>query len=265
MMKLLTGYVVSFNHRHARRGRLFRDRYKSAVFQEEVYLRELVRYIHLTPLRSGLVSSLAQLNAYPHSGHGPLMGTARNRWQDVEYVLHQFHSTPQIAKEAYYAFVAEGLKQDYPDDLIGAGLVRKLGDRAAARESSSRPGGKQRSDDRIFGDTDFEEEIKYRAAERHERDYDLVRRGYNLNRLVEGVCQIFSMQPEEILSKGKQRKKVMAKSLLCYWAVNRLGLSLTELAGHLEMSVPGVGYAVKRGQSIAQSNHYQLPLQRHLL
>ena len=47
MGRLLTGYVLGFNRRHKRHGQLFQNRYKSIVCQEEVYLKELVRYIRL--------------------------------------------------------------------------------------------------------------------------------------------------------------------------------------------------------------------------
>ena len=63
MRRLLTGYVVSFNRRHKRHGHLLQNRYKSIVCQGETYLQELVRYIHLNPLRAGVVSNLAALNS----------------------------------------------------------------------------------------------------------------------------------------------------------------------------------------------------------
>jgi len=62
MRRLLTGYVVSFNRRHKRHGHLLQNRYKSIVCQEDTYLQELVRYIHLNPLRAGIVPDLAALN-----------------------------------------------------------------------------------------------------------------------------------------------------------------------------------------------------------
>ena len=74
MRRLLTGYVVGFNHRHGRKGRLFENRYKSIVCQEETYLRELVRYIRLNPIRSGIVQTLDELKGYKHSDHSSLMG-----------------------------------------------------------------------------------------------------------------------------------------------------------------------------------------------
>jgi len=68
MRRLLTGYVVSFNRRHKRQGHLLQNRYKSIVCQEETYLQELIRYIHLNPLRAGVVPDLATLNSYPYCG-----------------------------------------------------------------------------------------------------------------------------------------------------------------------------------------------------
>jgi REP element-mobilizing transposase RayT len=77
MRKSLTGYVVNFNRRHKRHGYLFQNRYKSIVCQEEAYLVELVRYIHLNLLRSGLVKDLNELEQSPWSGHSALMGKVK--------------------------------------------------------------------------------------------------------------------------------------------------------------------------------------------
>ena len=83
MRRLLTGYAVSFNRRHRRHGQLFQNRYKSILCQEELYLLELVRYIHLNPLRAGLVAELKSLDNYPYSGHRVLMGKLTHVWQDA--------------------------------------------------------------------------------------------------------------------------------------------------------------------------------------
>ena len=68
MRRLLTGHAVYFNRRHRRHGHLFQNRYKSILCQEETYLLELVRYIHLNPLRAGLVQDMEALNTYPYCG-----------------------------------------------------------------------------------------------------------------------------------------------------------------------------------------------------
>jgi hypothetical protein len=63
---------------------------------------------------------------------------------------------------------------------------------------------------------------------------------------------------KEIYSKGRRKVQVKARDLLCYWAVRDLGMSCTSVAKHLEMSQPGVGYAVSRGEKIAKIHKYQL-------
>jgi chromosomal replication initiation ATPase DnaA len=96
------------------------------------------------------------------------------------------------------------------------------------------------------------------ANERYERGYELKAQGYDLNRIARRVAELSGMEEHEVFSKGRQHQKVKARSLLCLWAVRELGMSLTDLARELEMSIPGVGYAVEKGESIVQDNKYQL-------
>ena len=72
MRSLLTGYAGTFNRRHHRVGHLFQNRYKSVVVEEEAYLVELVRYLHLNPLRAGILRDLRALDRYPWTGHAAL-------------------------------------------------------------------------------------------------------------------------------------------------------------------------------------------------
>jgi len=74
MRRLLTGYAVSYNRRHKRHGQLFQNRYKSVICQEDRYLQELVRYIHLNPLRARIVKGLDELDGYSYCGHPALAG-----------------------------------------------------------------------------------------------------------------------------------------------------------------------------------------------
>jgi REP element-mobilizing transposase RayT len=101
MRRLLTGYVVTFNKRHRRSGQLFQNRYKSIICEEEVYFRELVRYIHLNPVRAGIVSTMGDLDSFPWSGHSVLMGTREMPWQDTSYVLRMFSKDTARARKAY--------------------------------------------------------------------------------------------------------------------------------------------------------------------
>jgi REP element-mobilizing transposase RayT len=62
MRRLLSGYAAGFNRKRRRSGHLFQNRYKSILCQEDAYLSELVRYIHLNPLRAGIVNTLEELD-----------------------------------------------------------------------------------------------------------------------------------------------------------------------------------------------------------
>jgi len=258
MRRLLTGYVVSFNRRHKRHGQLFQNRYKSIVCQEELYLRELVRYIHLNPLRAGIVFELTELNKYPYCGHSALMGRKRRPWQNVDYVLSYFGKTVHSARKAYFSYVEAGLNQGHRDDLIGGGLIRSLGGWSQLKRVRLKGGDHIKSDERILGESGFVDSILSQAGERYDRHYELIRRGYDLNRIIERVAEIYEMGSDEIYSKSKQQRNVKARSLVCFWAVQELGMSLTDLARHLGISVPGVGYAVQRGKNIARAHNYQL-------
>lgn len=258
MRRLLTGYAVSFNRRHKRHGQLFQNRYKSIVCQEDVYLRELVRYIHLNPIRAGIVSDLTELNKYAYCGHSALMGRKKRTWQDVDYVLGYFGKTVRSARKAYFSYVEARLDQGRRDDLIGGGLIRSLGGWSEAKRLRLKGQDHIKSDERILGESDFVDPVLSQAGEKYDRQYELIRRGYDLNRIAGRVAEIYEMDRDEIYSKGKQQKKVKARSLLCFWAVRELGMSLTDLARHLGISIPGIGYAVERGEAIARDNNYQL-------
>jgi len=258
MRRVLTGYAVSFNHRHNRHGQLFQNRYKSIVCQEDVYLKELVRYIHMNPLRAGIVKDLKELKGYQWCGHSGIMGSVKRKWQDVDYVLGYFGRTVQGARKAYLNYIDARLDQGHRDELTGGGLIRSLGGWSEVKRFRLKGQSHIMSDERILGDSEFADSVLSQANERYERRYELKRRGYDLDRFAERVAEIYGMERHEVFSKGRQQRKVKARSLLCYWAVREAGMSLRELAGRLEMSGPGVGFAVERGEAIANENGYKL-------
>src|SRR3972149_430615 len=127
MRRLLTGYAVTFNRRHKRVGHLFQNRYKSIVCEEDVYFRELVRYIHLNPLRAKLVADVRTLDRYPWCGHATVVGRIPRAWQDRRTVLGWFGETGRRAVRAYRNYVREGIPVGHRPELVGGGLVRSAG------------------------------------------------------------------------------------------------------------------------------------------
>ena len=258
MRRLLTGYAVSFNRRHKRVGHLFQNRYKSIVCQEDAYLRELVRYIHLNPVRAALVASLSDLDDYAYCGHSALMGRRKREWQDVDYVLSYFGESRRRARKEYRSHMEAGFNQGRRDELTGGGLIRSLGGWSEVRKGALKGREYVKSDERILGDSDFVAAVLGQAEEKFDRKYELKRLGYDLARVAARVGEIFELEEQDIFSNGKQQRKVKARSLFCYWAVRELGISQTDLAKRLKLSVPGIGYSVERGENIARQNGYAL-------
>ncbi|MBW1939594.1 MAG: transposase, partial [Deltaproteobacteria bacterium] len=173
MRRLMTGYAVTFNKRHKRSGHLFQNRYKSIVCEEDSYLLELIRYIHLNSLRAKSVKDLKELDKYPWTGHGAIMGKRRNPLipclssknrqekpekylaeKTIEDVLLHFGDTVREARRRYRQFVKEGVDQGSRPELQGGGLVRSAGGdkRALLRRKREE---RELSDERILGSGDF--------------------------------------------------------------------------------------------------------------
>lgn len=114
MRRLLTGYAIWFNHKYRRHGQLFHNRYKSIICQEDLSFKELVRYIHLNPLRAGLVADIRALGKYPYCGHCVLMGNIEQIWHDTKYVLSYFGKKPSEAKGGYLLYVKKSCRPGTP-------------------------------------------------------------------------------------------------------------------------------------------------------
>ena len=113
--------------------------------EEDTYFMELVRYIHLNPLRSKLVKSLRELDGYPWCGHSVVMGRKSHEWQDRDYVLSWFGRREGEATKAYRGYVKEGIEDGRRPELAGGGLIRSLG-------GWSQVVSLRRSKERVLGD-----------------------------------------------------------------------------------------------------------------
>ena len=257
MRRLLTGYAVRFNRRHRRHGHLFQNRYKSFLCQEDPYLLELVRYIHLNPVRARLIGNLNELEEYRYCGHSVLMGGQRRDWQDDQYVLKLFGDEVRRARRRYGEYVQEGLGRGRRPELVGGGLLRSVGGWKGLKDLGDE-GIRVKGDERILGDTDFVISALDAGKEQMERKYWYEAHGYDFTWLVERVGELLEMTPEEVVRKGRYPEAVMARRVLCYFAVRELGLSTVELAGHLHISQPTVSQSVQRGEKIASEKNLHL-------
>ena len=256
MARLLTGYAAGFNRRHRRSGHLFQNRFKSIICQEDPYLQELLRYIHLNPLRAGIVPDYESLGLYRWSGHAAILGTRAVPWQDIRYILALFGPDEKEARAVYREFVSSGISRGRRPELVGGGLVRSLGGWEEARRSVHE--GPMKGDERILGDTFFVTDLLARAEERMTRRYEMKQSGIDIATIEERVCQLFEMHPKDLYVRGRRKKLVEARSVFCFFAVTELGTTLKDLAIRFAISGQAIGLAVERGRQIAEKKGLKL-------
>lgn len=245
MARLLTGHAVTFNKKYRRHGQLFQNRYKSILCQEDAYLTELVLYIHLNPIRAGIIKDLAGLSTYPYSGHAVLMGEVLHPWQDTDYVLRYFGL--KTAREAYLSSMENRLLRGKRPDLVGGGLIRSYGSWAEVKKTGQRVKG----DERILGDSDFVQRMLTGEPRRITADPE----GPTLDYLAGRVRELYGITLESLGSGSRRSAVVEARSL---WAHLHGRFPAARIARFLNMTPPGIGYAVERGERIAREKGYVL-------
>jgi putative transposase len=238
MKKLLTGYVVNFNLRHKRSGHLFQNRYKSIICEEDPYLLELARYIHMNPVRAGMVRDVEQLRDYRWSGHSAIMGRVKQQWQDVNTILAYFGKGKK-AVEKYEEFVKEGAVQGRRPELVGGGLLRSQGGWSQVL-SLRRKGIKVGSDERILGGDEFIQRLMSEAEERERETLRLGRKVPDLQTLAKRITKGEAIEESELRSGMRTREMVRARRLFCQLAIGRMGYPGAEVARFLGVTTSSV-------------------------
>ena len=252
MRKLLTGYAVTFNRRHRRHGHLFQNRYKSILCEEDVYLKELVRYIHLNPLRAGIVEDFEKLASYPYSGHSVLMGKKKKEWQDDKYVLRFFGEQEREARGRYLSFVSEGVGEGRRPELVGGGLLRSVGGWKGLKDLRE-SGEKARSDERILGGSEFVERVLRESEEEWEKRFRVGQRGTDLEGLLAKVADHFGVGVEDLRSRSKIPNVAKARAVFCYLGVREVGFTAASIAKELDVSPSTVSKAIVRAPQFFES------------
>jgi len=245
MRRLLTGYALWYNRKHRRHGHVFQNRFKSIVCDEDVYFKELVRYIHLNPLRAKLVSNLSELDIYPWAGHSSIMGRKQREWQDTNYVLSWFDQKNSTGIKNYRQFVENGIDEGKRDDLVGGGLVRTLGGWSQVL-SLRKNKGKVLSDERILGSNKFVERVIDESEARIKRQLSINERKIHAENRIRDKCAEAGININE-LSGGSRRGKIsQLRSQLAFDLVERYGLSLAEVGRQLGVSTSAISKLFSR-------------------
>ena len=244
MRRLLSGYAQYFNRRHKRVGHLFQNRYKSIICEEEAYFDKLVAYIHLNPLRAGVVRMIQELALYPWSGHAVLMKKVACEWMDREYVLRMFGSREGSAMNAYLSFVEQEMGIDREQELSGGGLVRSQG--GWSRVLSMRKSGERAlADERILGGDEFVRELLREAEGRKDIQQPKTDRLQQYQEAIEQACEEAGVTSAFLHSGSRSGKAPMVRKELAKKGVYGFGISLAETARCLGVTTSAVSYMLK--------------------
>ena len=243
MRRLLTGYAVTFNRRHERSGHLFQNRYKSIICEEDIYLLELIRYIHLNPLRAKLVPDMETLDNYPWCGHAELMGKHLGIGLSPDTVLGLFDKKLISARRTYHKFLTDGLKMNKLPELTGGGLRR-------SQTLSPVAGDKLRDfDDRILGSGEFVTSLRQKGIL---EPNEITR--ITLIELQQVIETYYQLGNQEIFNRGRKNKVAQARNLFCYCGVRLLHNSGAEVGRHLNIGSSSVTRSIRKGEQLINAD-----------
>ena len=188
MHRVLTGYSQYYNRGYSRVGHLLQGRYKAILCQSDEYLTELVRYIHLNPVRANMVSRPEQ---YRYSGHRAYLGLDAAGLVDADPVLRHFGAKKNLAREAYSQFVSAGMRLGHRDELYTVG------------------------DGRILGNEEFVDATIHRIGEASRRNRELPPEmwEFDVNALANSVEKTCRISRAEFFGSCKRAPAVAAKEL----------------------------------------------------
>lgn len=221
MQNLSFRYTRWINWRKKRTGHLFQGRYKAVLIDSDDYLLELVRYIHLNPVRAGMVEVAEQ---HPWSGHLAYLGKENLPWLTTGPVLEQFGRTVAKGRTGYKNFVLDGLGEAHRPEFHGKGEV----------------------DSRLLGSDSFVDKC---LSDLEERPLHLT-----AHNIITKVCRAYAIEETELKTHSQGRIVSEARAVVG-WLARELGCAtLSEMARLVNRDVGSVSSAVRRLSERMQEN-----------
>ncbi len=212
MQNLSFRYTRWFNRRQRRTGHLFQGRYKAVLVDRDAYLLELVRYIHLNPVRAGMVKEAGD---YEWSGHRACVGLDTLPWFTVDYVLGQLADNVARARRRYAAFVRDGAEDGYRQEFHQGG-----------------------EDSRLLGDDRFMEDALAHLPTPHVLAPDL-------DTIIRCVCDRYGVEEAELAAKGRMRRPAEVRAVTGWLAAELNSASLSEVANRFGRDIATLSGAVR--------------------
>jgi len=245
MRRLNGGYARAFNLRHERCGYLFQDRFRSYLVEDDAYLRVLIRYVHLNPLRAQMVDSLEALGRYPWSGYAELMGDAGTRLLAKHEVLAHFGSTPGEARRALAAWMRTAASSTSDEDQV-------------ALESSRSTAGTEDDGPALNDRIRWEPSGVLEPTVSELRANRLREAGWTLDVLIDWACRRLDADPVAVRAGRRTLRESRARAVVAILATRDLRLQLERVARATGVTSAGAFRASERGARYAADCGIQL-------
>jgi REP element-mobilizing transposase RayT len=209
-----------FNRRHGRTGSLWQGRYKTKYVEDQSYLDRLVLYVHVNPVKGGLVDDPEE---YTFAGHREVKRRFRSPLVDVEDMLLCFGETQKAARRSYLQAMRIGADPDAPE-----------------LESTWHP----------FGRTE-DAPLRVNADAIHVdfqgRTTDLERPGLEAKDFIRRVCELAEFDPDQLASRSRDRGTANARKVVATLGVERWSQKRTALAAVLNKNPDVVSFWAGEG------------------
>lgn len=239
-MRSINGpYAQFFRKANGCRGYLFQDRYKSIVTQDQNYVEELVRYVHLNPIRAGICKDIDTLDSYPWCGHSTLVGMEKRLFQHTRDVLARFDRNQRRGVAKYRDFITAGMGAE--NDI--AAIVRKAN---MENENVHNTGCW------VIGNREFVRKAVEEDVQRRLRIAEYVKQGVNIADIAESVARHYHLPVDEIYRRGKGNSRSAARKAVAFLAHERYGIPVIEIARFFRISSPSVSEMLRSGAEAAR-------------
>ena len=220
-------YAKRFNFRYGKEGHLFQGRYKAILCDKDKYFLELSAYIHLNPVRGGLVKDPLQ---FPWSSYQAYMGSKKEDLIDVEFLLRIFGDRKNQAKKSYERFVRARIKDERANEFYNI------------------------QDQRFLGDGEFIQGVRQSLQERKYTKDEI-----SIERLITAVSNILGIERILLYSATRGREGALGRAVVGYLGRKICGYENSLIASHfrrdpatLSCGVRSVMERITREESFAR-------------
>ena len=210
-------YTRWSNWRQGKSGHLFQGRYKAVLVDADEYLLELVRYLHLNPVRAGITADPLE---FPWSSHRAYCGKENIPWLSTDLTQSAFGKRRDTARMKFLQFVLEGLDEGHrPEFHEGIGVDR-----------------------RILGNDSFTGKVLVESE-------DIPVRRIGIDEIVSVVCRFYGVRNEEL--RGSTHRSSRIRAMTAWITLETEGCTITELAGRTGRDISTLSCAVRKLQAMA--------------